>query len=368
MRRGTHVQYSPDAIWIDERVKHLPLVERVLSRSSGSRVEYTTDPKQLIQETRSRPDARTAGKRELLLTRNDGAFFRPCPGTPRYLCCGYQILDAAENCTLECSYCVLQTYLSNPLMVLFANTEDMKRELNTVFRRKPQRRIRLGTGELTDSLALEHLTDFSALIVPLVERYPHVTFEFKTKTDSIENLLARRPSPNLVVSWSLNSEAMIASDEWKTATLARRLAAAQRCAEHGYRIGFHFDPLIIHDGWEQNYQKVVEQLFHAVPAGQIIWISLGALRSPPSLKPIIQERFSRSRILYEEFIVGEDGKLRYFKPIRVELYQRMVEWIREQAPQAFIYLCMESSDVWKKVFGKAPRNNCELGRMLDAQC
>ncbi len=368
MRRGTHVQYSPDTIWIDERVKHLPLVERVLSRSSGSRVEYTTDPKQLIQEARSRPDARTAGKHKLLLTRNDGAFFRPCPGTPRYLCCGYQILDAAENCTLECSYCVLQTYLSNPLMVLFANTDDMKRELNRVFRRKPQRRIRLGTGELTDSLALEHLTDFSELIVPLVERYPHVTFEFKTKTDSIENLLARRPSPNLVVSWSLSSEAMIASDEWKTATLARRMSAAQRCAEHGFRIGFHFDPLIVHDGWEQNYQKVVEQLFHAVPAEQIIWISLGALRFPPSLKPIIQERFPRSRILYEEFIVGEDGKLRYFKPLRVELYQKMVEWIRELAPQAFIYLCMESSDVWKKVFGKAPRNNCELGRMLDERC
>jgi spore photoproduct lyase len=161
---------------------------------------------------------------------------------------------------------------------------------------------------------------------------------------------------------------VIASDEWKTATLARRLSAAQRCAEHGYRIGFHFDPLIVHDEWERNYREVVEQLFRAVPAERIIWISLGALRFPPSLKPIIQERFPQSRILYEEFIIAEDGKLRYFKPIRVELYRKMVEWIREQAPQAFIYLCMESADVWEKVFGKAPRNSCELGRMLDAQC
>lgn len=368
MQQGKHVRYFPDTIWVDKRVRHLALVERVLSRSPGSQVKYTSAPKQLVFEARSRPDARTAGKRELLLTRNDGAFFRPCPGTPRYLCCGYQTLDAAENCTLECSYCVLQTYLSNPLIVLFANTDDMMRELRSAFDRRPRRRIRLGTGELTDSLALEHLTDFSSLIIPLVRRYPNVTFEFKTKTDSIENVLAQKPSPNLIVSWSLNSTPIIASDEGNTATLARRLAAAQRCAEHGYRIGFHFDPLIVHEKWERNYRSVVEQLFRAVPAERIIWISLGALRFPPSLKPIIQERFPQSRILYEEFITAEDGKLRYFKPIRVELYRKMVEWIREQAPQAFIYLCMESADVWKKVFGRAPRSNHELARMLDAQC
>jgi spore photoproduct lyase len=368
MNRGAYVQYFPDTIWVDERVKHLTLVERVLARSPDSLVEYTRDLKRLIQQARNRPGARTAGKRELLLTRNDGAFFRPCPGTHRYLCCGYQTLDAGENCTLECSYCVLQTYLSNPLIVVFVNTDDMTRELESAFRRHQDQRIRLGTGELADSLALEHLTDFSDFIVPLVEQFPHVTFEFKTKTDSVEKLLTRKASGNVVVSWSLNSEVAIASDEWGTAPLDRRLAAARRCVEHGYRVGFHFDPLIVHEEWETNYKGVVEQLFHAVPPARIIWISLGALRFPPSLKPIIQERFPQTRIIYEEFIVGEDGKLRYFKPIRVELYKKMVEWIREKAPYAFIYLCMESADVWKQVFGRAPKNNCELGRMLDEQC
>ena len=54
----------------------------------------------------------------------------------------------------------------------------------------------------------------------------------------------------------------------------------------------------------------------------------------------------------------QDGKLRYIKPLRIEIYQRMVEWLRAYDDQLFIYLCMERADVWQEVFGtrrEAPR-------------
>ena len=49
-----------------------------------------------------------------------------------------------------------------------------------------------------------------------------------------------------------------------------------------------------------------------------------------------------------------DGKLRYFQPLRVEMYRKMVGWIRRAAPTVKIYLCMESREVWQQVFGFAP--------------
>ena len=39
----------------------------------------------------------TAGKRHLLLCRNRGAFFKPCPGTREYRCCDYQVLNITSE-------------------------------------------------------------------------------------------------------------------------------------------------------------------------------------------------------------------------------------------------------------------------------
>ena len=63
-----------------------------------------------------------------------------------------------------------------------------------------------------------------------------------------------------------------------------------------------------------------------------------------------------------------DGKMRYFKPIRIEMYTRIAEWIRNYAPGVFIYLCMENEEVWQKSLGFAPLSNQDLMRELDNQC
>jgi spore photoproduct lyase len=85
----------------------------------------------------------------------------------------------------------------------------------------------------------------------------------------------------------------------------------------------------------------------------------------PSLKPIIQKRFKKSRIIYGEFIPGVDGKMRYFKPLRIQLYRKMVTWIRELAPDVMLYFCMEDEEVWERALGFVPEDRGGLSRMLD---
>jgi spore photoproduct lyase len=80
------------------------------------------------------------------------------------------------------------------------------------------------------------------------------------------------------------------------------------------------------------------------------------------------KRYPESRILYQEFIRGLDGKMRYFQPIRIEMYGKMAEWIRHACAKTFIYLCMESKEVWEKSLGFAPRSNQDLSSMLDSEC
>jgi spore photoproduct lyase len=60
-----------------------------------------------------------------------------------------------------------------------------------------------------------------------------------------------------------------------------------------------------------------------------------------------------------------DGKFRYFKNLRIDLYANVKEWLAQAAPQALLYLCMESPRVWQAVFGRVPEGG-ELARLLDA--
>jgi len=47
------------------------------------------------------------------------------------------------------------------------------------------------------------------------------------------------------------------------------------------------------------------------------------------------------------------------------MYQKMVRWLKEINPDLFIYLCMESKEVWEKVFGWAPSINGHLKQLFE---
>ncbi len=123
--------------------------------------------------------------------------------------------------------------------------------------------------------------------------------------------------------------------------------------------------MIEHENWREGYGRVIDRLFATVDPRKVIWMSLGALRFMPELKPIIASRHPSSRILCGEFIRGLDGKMRYFRDIRVELYRFMVDRIREIDPGICVYLCMEGRDIWREAFGFSPDERGGLPAMLD---
>ena len=47
-------------------------------------------------------------------------------------------------------------------------------------------------------------------------------------------------------------------------------------------------------------------------------------------------------------------KMRYFKPLRIRIYQKIVTAIRKYAPELTVYFCMEDDEVWEQVMGYLP--------------
>lgn len=268
-------------------------------------------------------------------------FFKSCPCTKSVKGCGYHILNLGFGCIFECTYCFLQEYTNSPGIILPVNLEDFFDGFNA----RKNKALRVGTGEFTDSLMIDDITGYSAGIIDFFKD-KNVTFEFKTKSNNISNILKARHSGNIVVSWSLNPEIIVKKNEFLSASLGQRLDAAERCVAAGFKVGFHFDPILYFHGWRECYSVMLQKLFEKIRDKDIAWISLGTLRFNPDTKNIIERRFPDNRILDEELVYSVDEKLRYPISIRYKMYGAMLDMLRKKYKKAKIYLCMEDSAMW----------------------
>ncbi len=353
-----------EKIYVEEDCYNLPYTKEIIARSG---LPVTVLPnRQEPDICGNYPDNLPQGKQNLFLCRNRGKFFKPCPATKEYRCCDYQVLNIGMNCPMDCVYCILQSYLNNPWISYFVNIDDLFKELDETLLSNQHPFQRIGTGEFTDSMALDRLTGLSKHLVEYFSKKDNCILELKTKSVIIQNLESLEHNGRTVVSWSLNSPPIMAREEIRAASLQERLEAAVQCSFWGYKLGFHFDPIVYHDGWQEGYRETIRNLFQAVDKDSIAWISMGALRYIPTLKTIATRRFPHSSIFYEEFIDGLDGKLRYFRSLRVEMYTFIAtEILKYIGPKTCLYFCMESDEVWKEVMGFTPEEKGGLPAMLD---
>ena len=143
---------------------------------------------------------------------------------------------------------------------------------------QPNTLFRVGTGEHSDSLALDHILGIKAHLIRFFAKLPNALLELKTKSSHVDHLLNLPHGGKTVISWSVNPEAIVEQEEHKTARLNERLEAARKASDAGYKIAFHFDPMVNYPDWEKGYQQLIEQILDAVPSDRIVWISLGTLR------------------------------------------------------------------------------------------
>lgn len=300
-------------------------------------------------------------KKNIIFKIKKGRFLEPCPGTPRYICCGYYVLSPVENCPFECTYCILQAYFKDRNIIVYANVQDMISELNKI---KGKNIIRIGTGEFSDSLFLPATQFYLENLLTFFSENEDIYLELKTKSDIIPDIAKNYKKRNLIFSFSLNSPTITEKEEGKTASIEERIDMAKELSKEGFFLSFHFDPIIEYEGWERDYEKTIDYLFKEINERQIVWISMGVLRFIPSLKDIAEKSYPHTKIFKHEFIFGLDGKKRYFRKKRVEIYKKMLSMIRNRAKDVFLYLCMENEDVWMDVFGiKMTSKN--LKRLMD---
>lgn len=332
------------ALYVTNDAVDLPGVARA-SAAFGIEARVVEDLKDVPLEDRNGST--------VVVTTSRGRVLTPCPGTKGHRCCRYQTIDLYLGCTIGCTYCIMQSYLNYSPITVYADTGPARESIDALG--KTGRLYRIGTGEVGDSLLLDDVFRLSEELVEAAAPYPNLRLELKTKTARVDHLLGINDKGGAVLGFSLAPESRVAAEEPYAASIAERLAAAERGAGAGFGVAYHFDPMITtpeSDGaWVADYQQLVDRLPDVEPA----WISMGTIRFPPGFR----RRVSPRPYLFDEFVPATDGKLRYVQRRRIEVYKTVLAMLRERF-SAPVYLCMESEAVWRRVFGAVPGELQEL--------
>jgi spore photoproduct lyase len=196
--------------------------------------------------------------------------------------------------------------------------------------------------------------------------HPNVILELKTKSDNIDYLLKNPIPENIITTWSLNPQSVIDHEEHRTASLEARLNAAKAIANKGNLVGFHFHPMVYHEGWEEAYGQIAQRLIADFDPSSVALVSMGALTF---IKPVIKKlrrRAMPSKILQMP-LTQTNGKFSYTFTQKQMLFSSLYRAFSPWHGKVFFYMCMEEIGLWERVFGyEYPDNEALEIAMIEA--
>jgi len=379
-------QWKPKEIIVHQKVKHDPSTVFFLNQCQGVPVKYVKSGKAsvVIQASdilRNAPD----GMLNKVLAGKSVVFIGPAgqviddftiPDT-RLICPHFKRLKLASNgCFYRCDWCYLKLTIrgQRPFISVHVQYEKIKETLRWALA-ATNSPVFFNSGELADSLSLEHLTRAGQTFIPWFgQSWRKNGYLFMlTKSDNVEDILNLPHNGHTVIAWSINNDLVSRKFEIGAPSFERRLQAAWKVQQAGYPLRLRLDPIVPFDGWEKAYAGTVERIFQKVAPERI---TLGTLRFEEEFYKMGNKK--RNKI----FTTGADlpkmlktmkpmfkpkvfagkqrqkiGKYSFSEQDRVRIFGFVIQEIRKYS-NCHIALCKESAEVWNQLGLDLSRVRC----------
>ena len=364
--------WKPAEIIVHKRVKDDPVTCRIRTKcpevpvrfvNAGSAAAVVKASQVLSRSGKTMLQKILAGKNVLYISPAAGdvvdTFFMP---DERILCPHFRRLKLASNgCFYRCDWCYLKlTYRAAfPFITVRAQYDKILTQLQRALSSSNVPLI-FNSGELADSLALEHLTGAAKTFIPWFGKSDNGYLFMLTKCDSVDSILSLAHNRRTVIAWSLNDAFVSRKFEVGAPPLERRLQAAKKLQQAGYPLRIRLDPIVPYDGWQRGYSDTIKMIFEQVCPERV---TLGTLRfeeaffkmrksiftSGPELPALLE----KMRPMFSpKTAVGRKrplvGKYSFSEDKRVEIFNFIIRRIRMHW-EGKIALCKESETVWQKV-------------------
>lgn len=274
-------------------------------------------------------------------------------------CCNLLTLDAVQSCGFDCSYCSIQSFYNQDKIGFDVNFKENLKNLEL----DPNYTYHIGTGQSSDSLMWGNKDGILEALFDFARKWPNIILEFKTKSNNIKYFLENEVPANIICTWSLNTQTIIDNEEHLTASLNQRIEAAQKLAQKGVIVGFHFHPIVHYENYLEEYKEIFDRLIDEFNPENVALVSFGTLTF---IKPVINKIKSRdfkSKILqmpFEEI----NKKQSYPYEIKKEMFKFAYESFKPWHNKVYFYLCMEDQRLWKECFGYEYSSNNQMEDMM----
>jgi len=252
--------YKPEKILLWRKVSKHPEAHRIIEFFPHAQIEVIDQQRFVHTPDKTMAQALISGKKTLMIgaTQSFVGNFDGGLGNNVRCCPYFKLVPISNGCPYYCTYCypafIYRKYA--PYIKININYQTMFTRIRKTMQ-NTNGRCHFNLGEMLDSLALDHITNLSTMLIPFFADFQKSYLMLLTKSSNISNLLNIKANNQTVVSWSLNSPDIIDLHEKGTANLAKRINAAQKCQQHGYRIRYRIDPRCIYPEWKKGYAEMI---------------------------------------------------------------------------------------------------------------
>ena len=378
-------RWKPKEIIIHKKVRNDPVTNHLVRQCSGVPVKFTNSgiPKKIVQISDilsnagdSMLDKILAGKNVVYIAPTTDVVDTFMMPDDRMICPHFDRLKLASNgCFYQCDWCYLKlTYRAAfPFITIRAQYDKIKEQLHKRLSQTTDPII-FSTGELADSLSMEHLTGAGREFIPWIGNTENGYLFMLTKSDNVNDILDMPHNNRTIIAWSMNNEMVSRKFEIGAPPFERRLSAAVKVQKAGYPLRIRLDPIVPFEGWRDAYSETIKQIFSKITPERI---TLGTLRfeegfynmrnsiftSGPDLPNFIEDM--QPMFPAKKFRVckkPKSGKYSFTEKKRIEIFGFVSNEIRKYS-DCKIALCKESASVWKKL--KMPLSRCSCVCQLD---
>ena len=270
------------------------------------------------------------------------------PKRPNDVVCPHFLeLKWANGCNFNCAWCYLQgtfRFLDRGKRPYIKDWNKIIMHLKALFscngKTKPEL---VNAGEICDSLIGEKLNPpASKRLIELFNEQNYHKLLLVTKSDMIDNLLRLEPK-NTIVSFSINAYPVAERWEKSAPHPKRRIEAARKLYEYGYKVRIRIDPMVPVTNWEEYYTTLVNDLFkHLEPER----ITFGTLRG---LWSTINNCKDKSWVRFVLDGESTNWGLRPKFEIRLEMFKTMINLLEKEYGYKDYALCKETVRVWSEL-------------------
>ncbi|HRP68315.1 MAG TPA: hypothetical protein PLY93_02165 [Turneriella sp.] len=330
-----------DTLYIENAAKKYALTATIESRIAPQKTVFIDDYEEHF--SKKKPYLNKLFERNIFIALKKNNFIHEAinrqsvnPTEPHY------DFTTAYNCSYGCEYCYLQSYFNSPDLVFFVNHDDILNAMREKLVAQGKKRVWFHSGELSDALALSHLTGALPLYWDFFRFNPTAFLELRTKSINVSVLRTLPPLPNVVVSYSLSPHEQARKLDHGAPTVLQRLTAMEQLKQRGFRLGAHFDALMQHDRLGERVEHLVKIIAQRIGFDAFEFFSVGTLELDAPLYSEAKQNYPNSLMWQSGLDENAATKIAYAAVVRERIHSEIQQILKKHGcPEEKIFFCKE---------------------------